>query len=68
MTAVLVARVQHRLLWAQIFPLELVEDLVRVFPRCVLGQVYGKSPALIIGSPGLSYPICESHIGNPSAG
>ena len=35
--------VKYCLLGAQAFPLELVDDLVRAFPNCTLGQVYGKS-------------------------
>jgi 4-coumarate--CoA ligase len=35
--------VKYCLLGAQAFPIELVDDLVRVFPNCALGQVYGKS-------------------------
>jgi len=35
--------VKYCLLGAQSFPLELVDDLVRVFPNCTLGQVYGLS-------------------------
>ena len=33
--------VKYCLLGAQAFPLELVNDLMRVFPNCTLGQVYG---------------------------
>ena len=33
--------VKHCLLGEQAFPMELVDDLVRVFPNCTLGQVYG---------------------------
>jgi len=35
--------VKYCLLGTQAFPLEFVEDLVRVFPNCTLGQVYGLS-------------------------
>jgi len=35
--------VKFCLLGTQAFPLELVDDLVRVFPDCTLGQAYGKS-------------------------
>jgi acyl-CoA synthetase (AMP-forming)/AMP-acid ligase II len=35
--------VKYCLLGGQTFPLELADDLVRVFPNCTLGQVYGKS-------------------------
>jgi len=34
--------VKYCLLGAQTFSLELVDDLVKVFPNCTLGQVYGK--------------------------
>lgn len=39
--------VRYCLLGAQVFPLELVDDLARVFPNCTLGQVYGKSRAFL---------------------
>jgi len=39
--------VKYCLIGAQSFPLELTDDLVRAFPNCTLGQVYGKSRALL---------------------
>lgn len=35
--------VKYCLLGEQTFPLELVDDLVKVFPNCTLGQAYGMS-------------------------
>ena len=46
--------VEYCLLGTQVFPLELVDNLVRIFPNCTLGQVYGKSGA-----------ISEDHTGIP---
>ena len=39
--------VKYCLLGAQVFPLELIDDLAKVFPNCTLGQAYGKSRALL---------------------
>lgn len=35
--------VKYCLLGEQTFPLELVDDLVKLFPNCTLGQAYGMS-------------------------
>lgn len=52
--------VKYCLVGAQAFPMELIDELVTVFPNCTLGQTYGKLRGF---SESCGHPDSPSHLG-----